>query len=91
MDDEIDTLYRMFFNLAIKGVAQKAIENGYTKEEFMSELEKEMHIVADSIPKSEAERFVNIIREESIGFNQQLVDKEGYKDVNKIMEEIGWQ
>ena len=34
--DDIDTLYRMFFNLAIQSVTQKALENGYTVEEIMN-------------------------------------------------------
>lgn len=89
MDDEIDTLYRMFFNLAIHSVTQKALINGYTLEEVMDELENEMHILADNIPESESERFVRIMQEEAIDFTRQLTGKE-YKDVNKIMEEIGW-
>lgn len=88
MDDEIDALYRMYFNLAIQSVTKKAIANGYTVEEIMDELEREMHLLADNIPNEETERFVRIMREEATNFTQQLTVK--YKDVNTIMEEIGW-
>lgn len=88
MDDEIDALYRIFFNLAIQSVTQKALEGNYTIEEVADELEKEIHLLVDNISVDEGERFVHIMEDEVTNFIGQI--KSENKDVKQIMEEIGW-
>ena len=89
--NEIEMVYRMFVNLAIQRVTDKAMKLQMSEEEIINELTEDMYIMANDLPPGEDEMFVAIMQDELNSFMAELLDREEeYKTIGKIMEEIGW-
>ena len=89
--NEIEMVYRMFVNLAIQRVTDKAMKLQMSEEEIINELTEDMYIMANDLPPGEDEMFIAIMQDELNSFMAELLDREEeYKTIGKIMEEIGW-